>query len=110
MIGRNIQALLAGRPLQELRYVDKGTMAVIGRRAAIAEINLPGGTPIRLTKGTAWLVWLFVHIMSLVGPRNRVTTLAGLVTRYGFPFHRRPIPIVGDVPTVRPPKTGAEQG
>jgi NADH dehydrogenase len=33
-----------------------------------------------------------------------VTTLAGLVTRYGFPFHRRPIPIVGEVPTVRPAK------
>ncbi len=42
--------------------------------------------------------------MGLIGPRNRLTTLAGLVTRYGFPFHRRPIPIVGDVPTVRPPK------
>ena len=107
LVGRNIRALLDGRPLEELRYVDKGTMAVIGRRAAIAEINLPGGKPLRITKGLAWLVWLFVHIMSLVGPRNRVTTLAGLVTRYGFPFHRRPIPIVGDVPTVRPPKPGA---
>jgi NADH dehydrogenase len=108
LIGRNIEALLAGRPLRELRYVDKGTMAVIGRRAAIAEINLPGGKSLRITKGMAWLVWLFVHIMSLVGPRNRVTTLACLATRYGFPFHRRPIPIVGDVPTVRPPKPGAE--
>lgn len=106
VVGRNIRALLEDRPLQELRYVDKGTMAVIGRRAAIAEINLPGGKSLRITKGMAWLVWLFVHIMSLVGPRNRVTTLAGLATRYGFPFHRRPVPIVGDVPTVRPPKPG----
>ena len=106
LVGRNIEALLEGRPVQQLRYVDKGTMAVIGRRAAIAEINLPGGRSLRITKGLAWLVWLFVHIMSLVGPRNRVTTLAGLVTRYGFPFHRRPVPIVGDVPTVRPPKPG----
>lgn len=107
MAGRNIRALIEGRPLDQLRYVDKGTMAVIGRRAAIAEINLPFGRqdrPLRITKGLAWLVWLFVHIMSLVGPRNRVTTLAGLVTRYGFPFHRRPVPIVGDVPTVRPPR------
>lgn len=104
LVGRNIRALLEGRPTAALRYVDKGTMAVIGRRAAVAEINLPGGRVIKLTKGLAWLVWLFVHIMSLVGPRNRVTTLAGLVTRYGFPFHRHPVPIVGDVPTVRPPK------
>ncbi|WP_240643965.1 NAD(P)/FAD-dependent oxidoreductase [Antribacter gilvus] len=103
-VARNILALLEGRPTEPLEYTDKGTMAVIGRRAAIAEIQLPGKRQVRLTAGTAWIVWLFVHIMSLIGPRNRVTTLAGLVTRYGFPFHRRPIPIVGDVPTVRPPK------
>ncbi len=104
-VARNVRALIEGRPTEPLRYRDKGTMAVIGRRAAIAEINVPGRKePIRLTAGIAWLVWLFVHIMSLVGPRNRVTTLAGLVTRYGFPFHRRPIPIVGEVPTIRPSK------
>ncbi|GAA1721191.1 NAD(P)/FAD-dependent oxidoreductase [Isoptericola hypogeus] len=103
----NVLALLEGRPTEPLRYHDKGTMAVIGRRAAVAEITAPGlASPLRLTRGAAWLVWLFVHVMSLVGPRNRVTTLAGLVTRYGFPFHRRPIPIVGDVPTVRPDKSG----
>jgi NADH dehydrogenase len=108
-VAKNIRALLAGRPTEPLRYFDKGTMAVIGRRAAIAEIAIPGtGARIKLTAGLAWLVWLFVHIMSLVGPRNKVTTLAGLVTRYGFPFHRRPIPIVGEVPTVRPPKREPE--
>lgn len=107
-VARNIRALIEGRPTAPLRYLDKGTMAVIGRRAAIAEVNGPGGRgQIRLTAGTAWLAWLFVHIMSLVGPRNRITTLAGLVTRYGFPFHRHPIPIVGDVPTVRPPRNAA---
>ena len=102
-VARNILALLEDRATEPLSYHDKGTMAVIGRRAAIAEITLPVTSKmLRLTGGLAWLVWLFVHIMSLVGPRNRVTTLAGLVTRYGFPFHRRPIPIVGDVPTIRP--------
>jgi NADH dehydrogenase len=101
-VAANIKALLDGRPTKPLRYWDKGTMAVIGRRAAIAEIIVPfTGWHVRLTSGLAWLVWLFVHIMSLVGPRNKLTTLAGLVTRYGFPFHRRPVPIVGDVPTVR---------
>ncbi|MFJ4108615.1 NAD(P)/FAD-dependent oxidoreductase [Oerskovia enterophila] len=98
--GRNIRALVQGRPTTSLTYLDKGTMAVIGRRAAVADI----AGKLRLTRGSAWLAWLFVHIMSLIGPRNRLTTLAGLVTRYGFPFHRRPVPIVGDVPTIRPPK------
>lgn len=97
---KNILALVEGRPTQPLRYFDKGTMAVIGRRAAIADVL----GKIQLTRGTAWLAWLFVHIMGLIGPRNRLTTLAGIVTRYGFPFHRKQIPIVGDVPTIRPPK------
>jgi NADH dehydrogenase len=102
---RNVVALLEGRPTQPLKYHDKGTMAVIGRRAAIAEVNVPGlRRPIRLTRAVAWFAWLFVHITSLIGARNRVTTTAGLLMRYGFRNHERPVPIVGDVPTVRPPK------
>lgn len=99
---KNVLALVEGRRTTPLRYFDKGTMAVIGRRAAIADIV----GKVQLTRGSAWLAWLFVHIMGLIGPRNRLTTLAGLVTRYGFPFHRKQVPIVGDVPTVRPPKGG----
>ncbi|WP_338403941.1 NAD(P)/FAD-dependent oxidoreductase [Cellulosimicrobium arenosum] len=105
-VAHNILALVEGRPTTALHYFDKGTMAVIGRRAAIAEVV----GRVRLTRGVAWLAWLFVHIMGLIGPRNRLTTLAGLVTRYGFPFHRRPIPIVGDVPTMRPPKRKTTTG
>ncbi len=103
---RNILALIEGRPTEPLKYHDKGTMAVIGRRSAIAEINVPGlRRPLRLTRATAWFAWLFVHITSLVGVRNRVTTTAGLVVRYGFRNYKRPVPIVGDVPTIRPAKT-----
>lgn len=97
-IARNILALIAGKPTSPLRYFDKGTMAVIGRRAAITQVFDKF-----LIKGPiAWVAWLFVHIMGLVGPRNRITTFTGLITRYGFPLHQHPIPIVGDVPTVRP--------
>ncbi|ROS79163.1 NAD(P)/FAD-dependent oxidoreductase [Cellulomonas sp. PhB143] len=103
-VGKNIAALVAGGRTTPLHYLDKGTMAIIGRRAAIAQLF--GKVPV--TSGIAWLLWLFVHIMGLMGGRNRLTTLAGLVTRYGFPFHRRPVPIVGDVPTVRPPKPGKD--
>ncbi|WP_203968227.1 NAD(P)/FAD-dependent oxidoreductase [Sediminihabitans luteus] len=99
-VGENIAAALAGLPTTPLKYFDKGTMAVIGRRAAVAQLF----DKVQVTRGLAWLMWLFVHVMSLIGPRNRLTTLAGLVSRYGFPFHRNPVPIVGDVPTVRPPK------
>ena len=48
-------------------YADKGIMATIGRRRAIAMFG-----PIRATGLIAWLMWLFVHLMTLVGFRNRL--------------------------------------
>ncbi len=99
-IARNIDALISGKGTEPLSYFDKGTMAVIGRGAAITQVF----DKIQLSGPIAWLAWLFVHIMGLVGSRNRLATFTGLATRYGFPLHRHPIPIVGDVPTVRPTK------
>lgn len=58
-----------GEPSETFRYVDKGTMATIGRRAAVAE--LPFGIRLRGTLG--WLSWLFLHLVMLVGFRNRLS-------------------------------------
>lgn len=52
------------------RYVDKGSMATIGRSRAIAQVG-----PIRLSGFLAWLAWLFVHLWFLIGHRNRVAVL-----------------------------------
>jgi NADH dehydrogenase len=62
-----IQADLSGRPRPAFRYRDKGQLAVIGRRRAVADLRRikASGTP-------AWLLWLFVHIFFLIGFRNRV--------------------------------------
>jgi NADH:ubiquinone reductase (H+-translocating) len=68
---RNIGRALRGQPQLPFRYVDKGTLATIGRKAAVAEFG-----PIHLSGFIAWLVWLFVHIMLLVGFRNRLMVLA----------------------------------
>lgn len=100
LAAKNIAALIDGRTTTDLKYLDKGTMAIIGRRAAVAQVFDRAD----FTGGFAWLLWLFVHIMSLIGSRNRLTTFTGLVVRYGFPFYRRPVPIVGDVPSMRPKK------
>jgi NADH dehydrogenase len=54
-----------GRP--RFTYADKGIMATIGRRRAIAMLG-----PVRTTGFVAWLMWLFVHLMTLVGFRNRL--------------------------------------
>ncbi len=95
--GKQIAALVTGRPTHEFRYHDKGTMATIGRRAAIADIALIKGKSVRLTGTLAWLAWLFVHIVMLLGNRNRLATLVNLSTKYLAPS-RRTNPIVGDLP------------
>ena len=70
-VARQIGRLAEGKPTQPFRFHDKGTMATIGRRAAIAE--LPGR--IRLHGTLAWLAWLALHILYLAGVRNRASVL-----------------------------------
>ena len=70
-VARQIVRRAEGKPAQPFRYRDKGTMATIGRRAAVAE--LPGR--IRLRGGLAWVAWLGLHLVFLVGKRNRLSVL-----------------------------------
>ena len=81
-------------------------MATVGRRAAIADIALIKGKTLKLTGTLAWFAWLFVHIVMLLGNRNRLATLVNLSTKYLAPS-RRTNPIVGDVPGVRASDPGA---
>src|SRR3989475_102227 len=66
----NVLRRLAGLPTKAFRYRDKGTMATIGRAAAVAVVG-----PLKLSGLIAWLAWLFVHIMFLIGFRNRFLVL-----------------------------------
>jgi NADH dehydrogenase len=66
----NVLRRLAGEPTRPFRYRDKGSMATIGRAAAVAVIGR-----LRLSGLPAWLAWLFVHIMFLIGFRNRFLVL-----------------------------------
>lgn len=74
---RNILAQERNLPMQPFRYFDKGSMATIGRRAAVLD-----AFGIRLTGYLAWLGWLFVHLMSLVGFRNRLVVLINWAYNY----------------------------
>ena len=67
-----------GRPTQPFRYRDKGIMATVGRRAAVTQF--PNGRVIRGTLG--WLAWLGLHILYLIGFRNKVTVLVNWSWRY----------------------------
>ncbi len=80
---RQILADEAGRPRSDFRYHDKGTMATIGRRAAVAEIPTPGRRRATvLHGGVAWLAWLGLHLVYLVGVRNRVSVLFNWAWNY----------------------------
>jgi len=94
---RQITALIAGRRTVPFSYRDKGTMATVGRRAAVADIELVGGRSLKLTGTIAWLLWVFVHVVNLLANRNRLATFVNLATKYLSPS-RRANPIVGDVP------------
>ncbi len=75
---RSILAVEAGRPTGPLRYVDRGIMATIGRRAAVAE--LPIG--LKLRGVVAWFAWLVLHLVTLLGMRNRASVLASWAWNY----------------------------
>jgi NADH:quinone reductase (non-electrogenic) len=90
---RQIRRLVAGEPTQPFRYHDKGIMATIGRRSAV--VQLPRGLRMRGT--LAWLAWLALHLITLLGNRNRLSALLNLTWRYVSFGHGGGI-IVGDDP------------
>ena len=67
---RNILRMIRGQTPQRFHYFDKGSMATIGRNKAVADLKL-----VHLSGLPAWLAWLFVHIIFLVGFRNRLVVL-----------------------------------
>lgn len=69
-VARTIRARLAGRPARPFRYLDKGSMATIGRASAVAEVR-----GLRFAGYAAWLAWLFVHLLYIVQFGNRVLVL-----------------------------------
>jgi NADH dehydrogenase len=74
---RNILRLVQGEPLRPFRYRDPGTMATIGRASAVAHVF---GR--QLTGFVAWFLWLVVHILSLIGARNRLLVLINWASSY----------------------------
>jgi NADH dehydrogenase len=76
--GRQIRNVVEGRRTTPFRYRNKGIMATIGRRAAVA--RLPKGPTIKGTLG--WLAWLNLHLYYLVGFRNRIRVMVNWTWRY----------------------------
>jgi NADH dehydrogenase len=79
---RNVLAMIDGRKPQRFWYWDKGSMATIGRHKAVADLRF-----IHVSGFPAWLAWLFVHVLFLVGFRNRVAVLLQWAWAY-FTFNK----------------------
>jgi NADH dehydrogenase len=67
---KNILLLIRGESPESFRYFDKGSMATIGRNKAIADLKFA-----RFGGFLAWLSWLFVHLIFLIGLRNQLLVL-----------------------------------
>lgn len=93
-VARVIKRRFRGRSTKPFRYVDKGNMATIGRKQAVAEI-----WRLRFSGLPAWLAWLFVHLMYLAEFQNRVLVLVQWGWNY-FTRNRSARLITGDVDDV----------
>ncbi|MFN8284533.1 MAG: NAD(P)/FAD-dependent oxidoreductase [Chitinophagales bacterium] len=82
LIAKNFINKEKGKELKKFVYFDKGSMATVGRNKAVMESK-----GIKMGGFIAWLAWLFVHVMSLVGFRNKITVTLGWLYNY-FTYDR----------------------
>jgi NADH dehydrogenase len=89
---RNVIRSIEGQPLRAFEYTDLGSMATIGRAAAVADFGW-----LTLKGYIGWLAWLFVHILNLIGFRNRLVVLVQWAWSY-FSYQRAIRLITGPPP------------
>ena len=87
---RQIRRDLKGEPRRDFHFVDKGDLATIGRAAAVARLG-----KLKLSGFVAWMIWVVVHIMYLIGFRNRVLVMMQWGWAY-LTYHRGIRLITGD--------------
>jgi NADH dehydrogenase len=76
-VGTTIIQLINSEPTASFKYNDKGSLATIGRNKAVADLG-----KIKFQGFFAWLVWMFVHLISLLGGRNKVIVFINWVSSY----------------------------
>jgi NADH dehydrogenase len=76
-VAKQIKRLIKGKEVQKFKYVDKGSMATIGRHKAVVQVK-----GIRLWGPIAWFAWLFLHIFYLMGGQKRIGTIADWTWNY----------------------------
>jgi NADH dehydrogenase len=76
-VAKQIKRLATGQALKPFKYIDKGSMATIGRHKAIVEVK-----SLRMTGIPAWYAWLWLHLFYLLGGRNKIGTMADWTWNY----------------------------
>lgn len=74
---KNLERKIKGESIQTFRYVDKGSLATIGRNAAVADLN-----KLKFGGRVAWWIWLWVHIFSIVGVKNKIVIMLDWAWNY----------------------------
>jgi NADH:ubiquinone reductase (H+-translocating) len=81
LLAKNLRRVLKNEKLKPFKYRNQGAMATIGRNRAVADLKI-FGTEFRKRGLLAWLIWMFVHLMSIIGFRNRLVVLINWVFSY----------------------------
>ena len=81
-LAKNLVNIIENKPLEPFKYFDKGSMATVGRNKAVVDIG-----KIRFQGVFAWFTWMFVHLMSLVGFRNKIIVFVNWLWSY-FSYDR----------------------
>ncbi len=74
---RNIRRMLKGKEMDPFSYKDKGSMATIGRNKAVVDIG-----KLKFGGFIAWMIWMFIHLISIIGFRNRLIVFSNWVWNY----------------------------
>jgi NADH:ubiquinone reductase (H+-translocating) len=77
LVATNIVNLLEKKPLKSFRYKDKGSMATVGRNKAVVDMKT-----VKFQGFFAWFVWMFIHLISLIGFRNKFFVLMNWLMSY----------------------------
>lgn len=82
-LAKNFQLLFQEKPLKPFKYFDKGSMATVGRNKAV--VDLPKG--LHFGGFFAWFVWMFIHLVSIIGFRSKLVVLTNWIWNY-FTYDR----------------------
>ncbi len=78
-LAHNFKLILDNKPLKAFKYIDKGSMAIIGKMKAVVDLPNP---KLHFKGWFAWIIWLFIHLISLITYRNRLQTLYNWMVAY----------------------------